>query len=63
VYLLADNIDIVHKNTETLVAANKEVGLEINEKKNKVCCCLITRMHVTIYIYLLNCNWASARWQ
>jgi hypothetical protein len=35
VSLLGDNIDTVKKNTETLIDANKEVGLETNIKKPK----------------------------
>jgi hypothetical protein len=35
VNLLADNIDTIKKNTETLIDASKEVGLEINEDKTK----------------------------
>jgi hypothetical protein len=35
VNLLGDNIDTVKKNTETLIDASKEVGLEINIKKSK----------------------------
>jgi hypothetical protein len=30
VHLLGDNIDTIEKNTETLIDASKEVGLEIN---------------------------------
>jgi hypothetical protein len=30
VNLLGDNIDTIEKNTETLIDASKEVGLEIN---------------------------------
>jgi hypothetical protein len=30
-----DNIDIIKKNTETLIDASKEVGLEINTEKTK----------------------------
>jgi hypothetical protein len=30
VSLLGDNIDTIKKNTETLIAASKEVGIEIN---------------------------------
>jgi hypothetical protein len=33
VNLLGDNIDTVKKNTETLIDASKEVGLEINVEK------------------------------
>jgi hypothetical protein len=35
VNLLGDNIDTIKKNTETLMDANKEVGLEINAEKTK----------------------------
>jgi hypothetical protein len=35
VNLLGDNIDTVKKNTETLIDASKEVGLEINVEKTK----------------------------
>jgi hypothetical protein len=35
VYLLGDNIDTIKKNTETLIGASKEVGLEINVEKTK----------------------------
>jgi hypothetical protein len=35
VNLLGDNIDTINKNTETLIDASKEVGLEVNIEKNK----------------------------
>jgi hypothetical protein len=35
VALLGDNIYAIKKNTETLIDANKEVGLEINAEKTK----------------------------
>jgi hypothetical protein len=35
VNLLGDNIDIINKNTETLIDASKEVGLEVNIEKTK----------------------------
>jgi hypothetical protein len=35
VNLLGDNIDTTKKNTETLIDASKEVGLEINVEKTK----------------------------
>jgi hypothetical protein len=35
VNLLGDNIHIIKKNTETLIDASKEVGLEINVEKSK----------------------------
>jgi hypothetical protein len=36
VNLLGDNIDTVSKNTEPLIDASKEVGLEVNIKKTKL---------------------------
>jgi hypothetical protein len=33
--LLGDNIDTIKKNTETLIGASKEVGLELNAEKTK----------------------------
>jgi hypothetical protein len=35
VNLLGDNIDAIKKNTETLIDASKEVGLEMNIEKSK----------------------------
>jgi hypothetical protein len=35
VNLLEDNIDTIEKNTETLIDASKEVGLEVNVEKTK----------------------------
>jgi hypothetical protein len=35
VNLLGDNMDTIKKNTETLIDASKEVGLEINIEKTK----------------------------
>jgi hypothetical protein len=32
VNLLGDNLDTIKKNTETLIIASKEVGLEINRE-------------------------------
>jgi hypothetical protein len=48
VNLLRDNIDTIKKNTETLTDASKEVGLEINIEKTKLCYYLITRIQVKI---------------
>jgi hypothetical protein len=31
--LLGDNIDTIKENTETLIDASKEVGLEVNAEK------------------------------
>jgi hypothetical protein len=33
--LLGDNIDTINKNTQTLIDASKEVGLEVNVEKTK----------------------------
>jgi hypothetical protein len=35
VNLLGDNVDIIKKNTETLIGAGKEVGLEVNAEETK----------------------------
>jgi hypothetical protein len=44
VNLLADNLDIIKKNTETLNDASEEAGLEINIGNLSICCYLVTRM-------------------
>jgi hypothetical protein len=41
--LVGDNIDTRKKNTESLIDAGREVGLEIN-----VCWCLVTRIQLNI---------------
>jgi hypothetical protein len=43
VNLLDDNIDTIKKNTNTLIDASKEGGLEVNRDLS-ICCCLVTRM-------------------
>jgi hypothetical protein len=35
VNLLGDNIDTIKKNTQNLIDASKEVGLEVNAEKTK----------------------------
>jgi hypothetical protein len=35
VNLLGNNIDMIKKNTDTLICSSKEVGLEVNAKKTK----------------------------
>jgi hypothetical protein len=42
VNLLDDNIDTIKKNTETLIDASKEVGLEVNTEKTK---CMSLPLH------------------
>jgi hypothetical protein len=46
VNLLEDDIDTKEENTETLIDASKEVGLEIHVEKINICCYPITRMQV-----------------
>jgi hypothetical protein len=40
--LLRGNIDTIMKIAETLIDAGKEVGLDVNIEKTKLCCCLVT---------------------
>jgi hypothetical protein len=42
------NTDTVKKNTRTLIDARKEVGLEVNTRKTKYNCCLVTKMQGNI---------------
>jgi hypothetical protein len=42
--VLGDNINTMKENTETLVVASKEVGLEINVEKISICCYLVNRI-------------------
>jgi hypothetical protein len=44
VNLLGDNMDTIKKKTQSLIEARKEVGLEVNERKLRICYCLVTRM-------------------
>jgi hypothetical protein len=49
VTLPVDNIDTLKKNTETLIGASKEVGLNV-EKTKYICCSLVTRMQIKIAV-------------
>jgi hypothetical protein len=42
--LLGDNIDTIKKNTGTLTDASKDGGLEVKQRKRRICSCFITRM-------------------
>jgi hypothetical protein len=44
VNILDDNIDTIKKNTQTLIDASKEIGLEVNTEKTNICSCLVTKM-------------------
>jgi hypothetical protein len=49
VNLLGDNVDIISKNTEALIDASMEVGLEVNVETTKYMLCLITIMQTKIW--------------
>jgi hypothetical protein len=40
VNLPGDNVDAVKKNTENLIDASKEIGLEVNARKTKYICAI-----------------------
>jgi hypothetical protein len=44
--LLGDNVETIKKNTETLIDATNEVGIEVNIKKTKYMLVSVTRMQV-----------------
>jgi hypothetical protein len=60
VNLLGDNIDTIKKNTETLIGATKEVGLEVNAEKTKSCFCRFVvqfqRQNIALFICRVCCD-------
>jgi hypothetical protein len=44
VNLLGDDIETIKKNTQTLIDAGKEVGLEVHTENLNICCCLVSKM-------------------
>jgi hypothetical protein len=44
VNLLGHNIDTINKNTETLIDASNEVGLDATQRELSICCSLVTRI-------------------
>jgi hypothetical protein len=45
VNLLGDNIDTIKRNTQMLIDASKEIGLEVNTEKTKYMLCKIWDFH------------------
>jgi hypothetical protein len=50
VNLLGGNIDNINKNTEALIDASKEVGLEVNVEKLSICWYLVNKMRPKVGI-------------
>jgi hypothetical protein len=51
VNLLGDNVDTIKKNTQTLIDASKEVGLEVNTEKTKY---LYVILYVSSLLHIFN---------
>jgi hypothetical protein len=52
--ILGENIDTVNKNTEALLEASRDVGLEVNTEKIQECVCVLppecrTKLRFTDY--------------
>jgi hypothetical protein len=50
---LGGSVHIVQENAETLVVANKEIGLEVNADKTKDMSCLKIRMQDEVTVWKL----------
>jgi hypothetical protein len=59
VNLLGDNIDTIKRDTQNLIDASKEIGLEVNIDKTSICCCFITKMQGKIMTDVLK-TWNSS---
>ena len=44
VHLFVENLNTVKKNTEALLRATRQVGLEVNAEKLSVCSCIVNIM-------------------
>jgi nitrous oxide reductase len=55
VKLLGDNVDTIKKNTQTLIDASKEVGLEVNTENTILKKVLCSKSCYATYVIAIKC--------